>query len=127
MRPKNNSKLSTASGRSWRKAFAWFADSENSELIERLANYGLNLQSERSETADGPLSGKTVVLTGTLPTLTRSEATQLIEAAGGRTSSSVSKKTDYLLTGEAAGSKYAKAEKLGIPILDEDAFKALLG
>ncbi|MGB0257916.1 MAG: NAD-dependent DNA ligase LigA, partial [Coraliomargarita sp.] len=106
---------------------AWFADSENSELIERLANYGLNLQSERSETTDGPLSGKTVVLTGTLPTLTRSEATQLIEAAGGRTSSSVSKKTDYLLTGEAAGSKYAKAEKLGIPILDEDAFKALLG
>ncbi len=106
---------------------AWFADSDNAELIERLTTHGLNMASEQSGSVDGVLSGITVVLTGTLPSLTRSEATQLIEAAGGRTSSSVSKKTDYLLTGEAAGSKYAKAEKLGIPILDEEGFKALLG
>ncbi len=105
---------------------AWFADRENAELIERLQSFGLNMSSAQSASSDGVLSGKTIVLTGTLPSLTRSEATQLIEAAGGRTSSSVSKKTDYLLTGEAAGSKFAKAEKLGIPILDEDAFKALL-
>ena len=59
--------------------------------------------------------------------MTRDEATKLIEAAGGRTSSSVSKKTDYLLSGEASGSKYVKAEKLGIPILDEAAFRDLLG
>lgn len=105
---------------------AWFDDSENAKLIERLQNFGLNMTSAQSASTGGALSGKTIVLTGTLPSLTRSEATQLIEAAGGRTSSSVSKKTDYLLTGEAAGSKFAKAEKLGIPILDEDAFKALL-
>ena len=67
-----------------------------------------------------------LVLTGTLPNLTRGEATKLIEAAGGRTSSSVSKKTDYLLAGEAAGSKYTKAEKLGVAILNEDDFMALV-
>ncbi|WP_041744885.1 NAD-dependent DNA ligase LigA [Coraliomargarita akajimensis] len=106
---------------------AWFEDSENAELLDRLRTYGLNFRSQRSEPTGGALAGKTVVLTGTLPTMTRNEATALIEAAGGRTSSSVSKKTDYLLTGEAAGSKYTKAEKLGVPILDEDAFRALIG
>lgn len=106
---------------------AWFADPENLELIERLRTYGLNFASARAETnADGALVNKTIVLTGTLPGLTRDEATALIEEAGGRTSSSVSKKTDYLLAGEASGSKYAKAEKLGIPILDEAAFRELI-
>ena len=105
---------------------AWFDDSENADMIERLRVCGLNFKSARSEQADGPLAGKIVVLTGTLPTLTRSEATELIESAGGRTSSSVSKKTDYVLAGEASGSKYVKAEKLGIPILDEAAFNALI-
>lgn len=105
---------------------AWFADADNQALIEQLKTHGLNFQSGRQATADGVLSGKTVVLTGALPSLTRDEATKMIEAAGGRTSSSVSKKTDYVLAGEAAGSKYAKAEKLGIAILDEDAFRALL-
>ncbi|WP_269523348.1 NAD-dependent DNA ligase LigA [Coraliomargarita parva] len=107
---------------------AWFEDEANRDLIDRLRSQGLNFQSARSEApADGALSGKIVVLTGSLPTLTRSEATELIEAAGGRTSSSVSKKTDYVLAGEAAGSKYDKAVKLGIPILDEEAFQALIG
>ena len=106
---------------------AWFDDTKNQQLIEQLKAHGLNFESSRQTQADGALSGKTFVLTGTLPSMTRDEATQLIEAAGGRTSSSVSKKTDYLLSGEASGSKYVKAEKLGIPILYEAAFRDLLG
>ncbi|MDQ8209526.1 NAD-dependent DNA ligase LigA [Coraliomargarita sp. SDUM461003] len=106
---------------------AWFADSDNQSLIQQLKAHGLNFESARQAQADGVLAGKTVVLTGALPSLTRDEATKMIEAAGGRTSSSVSKKTDYVLAGEAAGSKYAKAEKLGITILDEDEFKQLVG
>lgn len=107
---------------------AWFADPEHQELIDRLREQGLNFKSERSgETTDNALAGKLFVLTGTLPTLTRSEATELIEKAGGRTSSSVSKKTDYVVAGEASGSKYTKAVKLGIRILDEEGFKDLVG
>lgn len=105
---------------------AWFADAENQTLIEQLKAHGLNFKSGRQAQADGVLSGKTVVLTGALPSLTRDEASKTIEAAGGRISSSVSKKTDYVLAGEAAGSKYAKAEKLGVTILDEAAFRVLL-
>lgn len=105
---------------------AWFADETHRQLIERLRAQGLNFTSARSGDSDGPLSGKTIVLTGTLPSMTRGEATALIEAAGGRTSSSVSKKTDYLLAGEASGSKYTKAEKLGVQILDEASFRSLV-
>ena len=105
---------------------AWFDDADNQALIEQLKAHGLNFQSARQENANGVLADKTVVLTGALPNLTRDEATKLIEAAGGRTSSSVSIKTDYVLAGEAAGSKYAKAEKLGVAILDEAAFRELL-
>lgn len=105
---------------------AWFADADNQVLVEQLKAHGLNFQSARQENAVGKLAGKTVVLTGALPSLSRDEATQMIEAAGGRTSSSVSKKTDYVLAGEAAGSKYAKAKKLELAILDERAFRELL-
>ena len=72
------------------------------------------------------LQGKTLVLTGTLPSLSRSEAKALIEAAGGKVSGSVSKKTDYLVAGEAAGSKLTKAESLGVTVLSEDDLNALL-
>lgn len=106
---------------------AWFADPEHSELIERLRIYNLNFKSERSEeSTDSKLAGKIFVLTGALSTLTRSEATMLIEKAGGRTSSSVSKKTNYVIAGEASGSKYTKAVNLGITILDEEDFKNLI-
>ena len=98
---------------------AWFADKQNQTLIDQLRRHGLNFKSARREQSSGPMAGKTIVLTGSLPNLTRDEATKLIEAAGGRTSSSVSQKTDYLLAGEATGSKFAKAEKLGVSILDE--------
>ena len=105
---------------------AWFADVDNRMLIEQLKAHGLNLNSARQEDGTGILAGKTVVLTGSLPTLSRDEATQMIEAAGGRTSSSVSKKTDFVLAGEATGTKYVKAKKLKVSILDERAFRELL-
>ncbi|MBT64210.1 MAG: DNA ligase (NAD(+)) LigA [Puniceicoccaceae bacterium] len=104
----------------------WFNQPENQEMISRLRSFGLNFESSANESQTGTLSGKTIVLTGTLPTLNRNQATELIEKAGGRTSSSVSKKTDYLLAGEAAGSKYNKAVKLGIPILSEEKFLSLI-
>jgi DNA ligase (NAD+) len=106
---------------------AWFTDADNHALIEQLKAHGLNFDSARQEDAVGILAGKTVVLTGALPSLSRDEATQMIEAEGGRTSSSVSRKTDFVLAGEAAGSKYVKAKKLGLSILDERAFRELLG
>lgn len=105
---------------------AWFADVDNRILIEQLKAHGLNFNSARQEDGTGILAGKTVVLTGSLPTLSRDEATQMIEAAGGRTSSSVSKKTDFVLAGEATGIKYVKAKKLKVSILDERAFLELL-
>jgi DNA ligase (NAD+) len=105
---------------------AWFCDESNSALINRLREHGLNFISKRSGASEGALAGKIFVLTGSLPTLTRGEATKLIEAAGGRTSSSVSKKTDFVIAGEASGSKYDKAVKLELAILDEAAFKALV-
>jgi DNA ligase (NAD+) len=105
---------------------AWFTEPDHITLIDRLRELGLNFKSARIETGDSPLAGKIFVLTGSLPNLTRSEATAMIEQVGGRTSSSVSKKTDYVIAGEASGSKYAKAVKLELTILDEAAFKELV-
>ena len=79
-----------------------------------------------AERAPKPLSGKTVVLTGTLPTLSRDEAKDLLEAAGAKVAGSVSKKTDYAVAGAEAGSKLAKAEELGVSVLDEDGMRKLL-
>ena len=84
------------------------------ELIERLREAGLRFEEEGPPPGEGPLAGVTFVLTGTLPTLTREAATELIQAAGGRVTSSVSKKTDYLVAGDSAGSKLEKAERLGV-------------
>jgi DNA ligase (NAD+) len=99
------------------------------ELIERLRARGLRMEVSEDERAPltGPLVGKTFVITGTLPNLSREEATRRIEEAGGKVTGSVSKKTDYLLLGAEPGSKLAKAEKAGTEILDEDAFLGLLG
>jgi DNA ligase (NAD+) len=79
------------------------------------------------EGSAGPLTGKTLVVTGTLEGFSRPEADEAIRAAGGKPAASVSKKTDYLVAGERAGSKVAKAEALGVPIVDEAAFVRLLG
>jgi DNA ligase (NAD+) len=104
------------------------ADERTWELVEKLREKGLRLEQSPSErrAADGPLEGKTLVLTGTLPDLTREEAAALIKSAGGKVVNSVSKKTDYVVAGENPGSKLAKAEKLETEILDEAGLLALL-
>ena len=113
----------------------WLRTPANQQLLQDLRSVGLSLQASASEQeaasqagadADGVLQGKTLVLTGTLPNLSRSEAKALIEAAGGKVSGSVSKKTDYLVAGEAAGSKLTKAESLGVTVLSEADLTALL-
>jgi DNA ligase (NAD+) len=108
---------------------AFFANERNRALIERLRDAGVNFTGpERVVVAvDGPsLEGLTFVLTGTLPTMTREEAQAELEARGAKVTSSVSKKTGYVVVGESPGSKLAKAEQLGVPILDEPALRHLL-
>jgi DNA ligase (NAD+) len=103
------------------------AEERTRELVERLRGYGLQMEEEGPEApADGPLVGKTLVLTGTLPNLTRPEATARIEAAGGKVTGSVSKKTDYLVAGDDPGTKLTKAQELGTEVLDEDGLLGLL-
>ncbi len=104
-----------------RSLVQWLGDSRNRDVIDRLRSAGVNLHSSLylANAATGRFAGKTFVLTGTLPSLTREQATARIEALGGRVSGSVSKKTDYVVAGEEAGSKLEKARKLGLRILDE--------
>ena len=105
----------------------FFAMPESRHLIQRFKDAGLNMtETVREEPVSSELKGKTFVLTGTLPSLTRTKAKKRIEEAGGKVSSSVSSKTAYVVAGEDAGSKLTKAEQLGITILSEDEFVALL-
>jgi DNA ligase (NAD+) len=106
----------------------WFAQPRNRRIIEKLRAAGVRLAASKDETTQksNALTGLTFVLTGTLPTMSRDDATNLIEAHGGKVSGSVSKKTSYVLAGEAAGSKLDKARELKVPILDEEGFKALI-
>jgi DNA ligase (NAD+) len=105
----------------------FFAQPQNRAVVARLCAHGVVMTAPKRERAPaGPLAGKIFVLTGTLPSLTREEATVLIVAAGGKVAAAVSKKTDYVLAGADAGSKLAKARELGITILDEGGFHALL-
>jgi DNA ligase (NAD+) len=104
----------------------YFADPLNVELVAQLRAAGVNWPEQENENLPKPLLGKTFVLTGTLPNLTRDEAAQLIEAQGGKVSGSVSKKTSYVVAGEDAGSKLVKAEELGVAILDEAGLHQLL-
>src|SRR4051795_10595396 len=103
------------------------ADEQMRALIEDLRSVGVKMEEEGPPPGEGPLAGKTFVLTGTLPDLTREEATERISAAGGRVTSSVSKKTDYVVAGESAGSKLEKAERLKVPVIDEAGLLELLG
>ena len=110
-----------------RSVLAWFSSETGRALLERLAKLGIDPQGTapgEGGNSGGAFAGKTFVITGTLPTMSREEAKAMIEANGGKTTGSVSKKTDYLLAGEKAGSKLTKAESLGVPILDEKAFLA---
>ena len=106
---------------------AFFSDPRISQQIDVLLSYGVDPQPEVQKQAPSQLTGKTVVVTGTLPTLSRRDAEARIEQYGGSAASSVSRKTDYVLAGEGAGSKLQKAHELDIPILDEDAFLHLIG
>ncbi len=108
---------------------AWFTNAGNRELIAKLRAAGLRIAAEREATpqASESLAGKVFVITGTLPGLTRDEATALIEAHGGKVTGSVSKKTNYVVAGEAAGSKLDRARELGVPVLDAAGLRAMVG
>jgi DNA ligase (NAD+) len=103
------------------------ADERMRALIEDLRELGLQFAEQGPAPSEGPLNGKTLVLTGTLPEWSREQATERIMAAGGRVTGSVSKKTDYVVAGESAGSKLQKAERLEVPVLDEAGLRKLLG
>ena len=106
----------------------WFQQPQNRELLEKLKQNGVwPVEAEESEQLKNkPLAGLTFVITGTLPTLTREEATRLIEENGGKVTNSVSRKTSYLILGAEPGYKYIKAVELGVPILDENQLKKLV-
>ena len=107
----------------------WHGDDRNRKLIDRLRQAGLNFKSLLFDAAKatGLFSGKTFVLTGTLPSMTREEAAAKIEALGGKVSGSVSQKTSFVLAGAEAGSKLDKARKLGVTIIDEEKFVKMCG
>ena len=107
----------------------WFDNSKNQNLIKELKSIGFSLKENNSNNKPNEsnlLNSKTFVLTGTLNSITRDEAKELIENAGGKVSSSISKKTDFLLSGEQPGSKLKKAQELGVKIINENEFKLLL-
>ena len=105
----------------------FFDDARNRAVVERLRAAGVSFTEPRAASSDGPLNGSSVVLTGTLPTLSRARATELIENAGGKVGSAVTKKTTFLVAGDEAGSKLDKAKKLGVEILDEAELLRRLG
>ncbi|MBF1291763.1 MAG: DNA ligase (NAD(+)) LigA, partial [Neisseria sicca] len=110
---------------------AWRSETQNAALLENLKTFFAQTSSENQDQAfsddlNEAVAGKTFVLTGTLPTLKRDQAQALIEAAGGKVSGSVSKKTDYVVAGEAAGSKLEKANALGVAVLSEEELLAML-
>lgn len=107
--------------------YEYFRDDVNGDILRRLKEYGVNMELQDTGIVDDVLAGKTVVVTGTLPTLSRNDAKNMIEAHGGKAAGSVSKKTDYVLAGEAAGSKLVKAQELGITIIDEAEFLQMIG
>lgn len=105
---------------------SWFADKKARRLVEKLDRRGLTLTEPTTQSGDA-LQGQTVVITGTLPGLSREQAAALVEANGGRVASSVSKKTSFVLVGADAGSKFEKAKELGVRTIDEAEFRGLLG
>ena len=108
--------------------YTFFQQPHNREVVEQLRAAGIRWDEHEGVAAAGPkpLAGLTVVLTGTLPTLTRDEAKALLEAAGAKVAGSVSRKTTYVVAGEEAGSKLDKARELGVPVLDEAGLRGLV-
>ncbi len=109
-----------------RSLVEWFAEDWHREIIERWADAGVRMEDERDASIERTLEGLTIVVTGTLENFTRDSAKEAIIVRGGKASGSVSKKTSYLVAGASAGSKLEKAEQLGVPVLDEEGFEALL-
>jgi DNA ligase (NAD+) len=108
---------------------AWFSTPRNVELVDDLVALGITTEAERAEQAAGDvdlLAGWTVVVTGTLEGFSRDEAKEALEARGAKVTGSVSRRTSAVVAGESPGSKLAKAEELGVPVLDEAAFEVLL-
>ena len=103
----------------------FFLQDQTIDLIEKLKQAGVNTKSLEEKSTDNRFEGKTFVLTGSLEKYTREQATNIIEKFGGKTSSTVSKKTDYVLAGEEAGSKLTKAQKLGVTIISEAEFEEM--
>ena len=106
--------------------FNFFREERNLKVVEKLRQAGLNFVQTTVSATGGPLTGKQFVLTGTLPNYSRDDAVRMIEQAGGKVTTSVSKKTDYVLVGADPGSKFEKAQKLGVTTLDEAQLLALL-
>ena len=106
--------------------YSFFREEQTIDLIDKLKEYGVNMVSQKEEDTDERFAGQTFVLTGTLENYSREEAQEIIEKFGGKTSSSVSKKTTYVLAGEAAGSKLTKAQELGVKIITEKEFKEMV-
>ena len=104
----------------------FFAQDQTRDIIQRLEAAGVNTIAQKDEDADERFMGKTFVLTGSLENFTREEASEIIEKFGGKTSGSVSQKTDYVLAGEEAGSKLRKAQELGVTILSEQEFQTMI-
>jgi DNA ligase (NAD+) len=101
----------------------WFHDSSNRKLLDRLAAAGVRMEDPEPEAPpEGPLSGTTIVITGGLESMSRSEAERAAQEAGARVASGVSKKTDFVVVGENPGSKHERAVQLGVETIDEDAF-----
>lgn len=106
--------------------YEFFAQPQTKDLVERLKNYGVNMQALEEESSDLRFDGKIFVLTGALESFSRKEAEEIIEKFGGKTSSSVSKKTSFVLAGEDSGSKLTKARELGVNVITEEEFKQMI-
>ena len=109
-----------------RSIYEFFKQEQTQDLLNRLEQANVNMKAEIQENEDEKFAGKTFVLTGSLEHYSREEASEIIEKMGGKTSSSVSKKTDYVLAGEDAGRKLKKAQELGITIISEEEFITML-
>ena len=106
--------------------YEFFKQDQTKDLLNKLEKANVNMELKKEENIDNRFEGKTFVLTGSLENYTREEASNIIESFGGKTSSSVSKKTDYVLAGEEAGSKLTKAESLGVKIITEQEFEEMI-
>ena len=109
-----------------KSVYEFFKQEQTKDLLEKLSLAGVNMADKKQKIKDKRFVGKTFVLTGSLENYSRDEASKIIESFGGKTSSSVSKKTNYVLAGEEAGSKLTKAEELGIEIITEEQFEKMI-